>query len=143
MRLEKAALSLIGTVGADVMRWLTPVIALMQRQYQSAPSGCDRYVAAVKLKATVSFYHSLFKVQKCIQKRHLCLLGPNELVLQLQRQFGDLGGRYPALVAPFDKLPDLFAKINAVADEADRQIGTFKKTIVIHSTRPPSKKDEE
>jgi hypothetical protein len=138
--LEKAAPSLISAVGADVMRRLASVLFRLQGQYERSRCSRGGCISALQFKPPIRLYHLLFKVQKRVPNRHLSLLRPNELVLQLQSQFGDLLIRSPSLLASFNKLPDLFAQFNAAADEADGQIGVLKNSTVVHTNRPFSKR---
>ena len=136
LRLKKAAASFVGTVGTNVVRWLTPFLARLQDQYERAPSGRHRFIASLKLKAAINFYHLAFKVAYRAQQVNLRLSGIDELILELKSKFGHLGGRYPTLIAPFDDLPDLFSKSHAACDNIEAQLSRAKQSIKVHWRNP-------
>lgn len=134
--LQKRTASLIGAVGAYVMGRLAPVVLRLQLKYESAPSGGQRLVASVQFRAAVELHHLSFKIAKRAQQVKLRLSGVDEVLLELERKFGHLGGRYPRLLAPFGELPKLLDDICAAADKVDDELSRLKKTIEIHWKNP-------
>lgn len=134
--LKKAAPTGFGAVGAYVMRRFAPTVTGLHSKYERTPSGRRRFILVLKLKAAIHFYHLAFKVTKHIEQRKLRKTCIDQLVLDLQRELGDLGGRYPALVGPLGEFPELLDSICAAADEIDRKLHAFNKSIVVHRMRP-------
>lgn len=137
LRLKESPATLIGAGGTDVMKRLTPIIVRLEREYKCARSGLNRLIASLKLKSTVHLYHLALKVTKSVEQANLRKSRVDQLVLEIERQFGHLGGRYDLLVPALRELPKLIDEICAAADEADRRIGSFKKSIHVHWRNSP------
>jgi hypothetical protein len=141
MRLQERADTLLCAIGADVMCRLGPVVVRFGNQYESAPGGAERLIASLKIKAAIRLYHLSFRLQKRIRQRQLRKLGIDQLLVQLRAQFGDLFDRHPVFGGIADKLPDLFAQIDAASDQAERTIRDTDHAIKVHWTNPRQSTD--
>jgi hypothetical protein len=134
--LQEAALSFLGAIGANVMLRLPPLILRLEGKYKGSRPGLERLVSAIQFRAAIHVHHLAFKVAKSAKQRQLRNLSIDELLLELERKFGHLGGGDATLIGALNKVPELLDQISSTADEVDRRLSAFKKSIHIHPTRP-------
>ena len=137
LRLQECADAALCALGAQIVGRLRVPLRRLQCEYESTPSGLKRLIVSLQLKATVGLCYLGLNVQKRVKQRQLRILGVDELLLQIQREFADRGIN-PALFARLDQIPELLRQINAVADQADHRLRTAYDSVKIHWKKPLS-----
>tara|TARA_R110002072_G_scaffold302995_1_gene490875 strand:- start:2358 stop:2951 length:594 start_codon:yes stop_codon:yes gene_type:complete len=136
LRLQETALSVLGTIGANVMVWAGGRLICAQNQYERSAPGFERFVGSLHFKGSVKLYHFLFCFQQSIYQRKLALSRPDELILEIAKGEFHCSGIRATPVRIAESLARYLYNTETAANEFSRRLTALDQLIVVHPNLP-------